>query len=275
MGNSKLRELQLEELRILKEFLEIVKEYKLRYFMLGGTLLGAVRHKGFIPWDDDIDIGMPREDYEKFIKKILERKMNKIKFKNFNYSDEVNIYFSRMESEKIKIYDNSAITKKIERWAWIDIFPLDGVPNNIFVRQLYKFKMLRLRLLLQYSMFSKIVNQNLPNRPIHEKLLIEFGKLIPFEKFLDKKKYLKLIDINLKKYKYNNSNYVINCMGIYKFKEMFSKKIYDEIQEYKFENLELIGPKNYDFVLKQLYGDYMKLPPEKDRNKHHTELIKE
>lgn len=110
-------------------------------------------------------------------------------------------------------------------------------------------------------------------RPFYEKLLIKIGKIFEFESILKNFNVEKRLDKCLKKYNYENSEFVGNFMGAYKFKEMFPKKIYDEINEYEFEGMKLIGPKDYDFVLKQLYGDYMKLPSAEERNKHQSEII--
>ena len=159
--------------------------------------------------------------------------------------------------------------------AWIDIFPLDGIPKNKILKNIHMFKILFWRMMFQYSNFNKAVNIKLKKRPFYEKILIKIGSFLKLEKLLANFNIYEKLDNCLKKYSYDNSEYIGNFMGAYKFKEMFLKKIYDEIQEYEFEDIKLVGPKNYDFVLKQLYGEYMKLPPKRDRNKHHTELIKE
>ena len=270
--NSPLRQLQLVELDILKEVVKICEENKFRYFLLGGTFLGAVRHKGFIPWDDDIDIGMPRPDYEKFMKIATQALPKELLYKNFRLGNEKTIYFARVENPSIQVEDSSALEKRV-RNAWIDIFPLDGMPNNIIARRIKESYLLYRRLLLQYSQFSVIVNQDLPNRPKHEQILINIGKLIKPERFLDTKKCLKKLDKALRKCDYESSDYIVNFMGAYKFKEMFRRDIYEETHEYKFETELLTAPKDYDLVLRQMYGDYMKPPVEKDRNKHHSRVI--
>lgn len=265
---EKLRKLQLSELEILKKFLKICEENNLRYFILGGTLLGAVRHKGFIPWDDDIDIGMPRKDYEK-----LDKILYKYQTENFKKREVEHHTFIQIINPKKKIFLNMSKIKE-ETGAWIDIFPMDGMIENKILRKLHMFRILFWRMLFQYSNFSKVINlSNKKKRPFYENILITLGETLKLEEKLNKNKIRINLEKVLRKYSYDTSNEVGNFMGVYKFKEMFKKNIYDEVQEYEFENIKLIGPKNYDFVLKQLYGDYMKVPDINDRNKHQIEIL--
>lgn len=264
------RDLQLAELSILQEFLKICEKYHLRYFMLGGTFLGAIRHKGFIPWDDDIDIGMPRQDYEKFI--LLSNKLpQNLGILNFKTTEKYDNYIIKIIDKSIKFKRTDTLNENKIFNLWIDIFPLDGMPSNYFSMKIHKFKLLFTRLLLQYSKFKTGVNIK-KKRNFLESLLIKFGFI--FTKFikLDSKKQLYKLDKLLKKYDYESSKFVVNFMGAYKFKEMFEKKIYDETAEYEFEDLRLIAPKNYDKVLTQMYGDYMKLPDENQRFSHSIKL---
>ena len=122
--NSQLRRLQLVELDIMKIFSEICEKNNLRYFLVGGTMLGAVRHKGFIPWDDDMDVGMPRPDYEKFLQIVRNNLPEGYSFLNYKQDEEYKRYFSRIVNNKVKIY-NASNTKTIVENAWLDIFPFD------------------------------------------------------------------------------------------------------------------------------------------------------
>ena len=122
---SDIKIIQDKILSILKEFINICEENNLTYYALGGTLLGAVRHKGFIPWDDDIDIGMPREDYEKFKKVAPNSLPNNYKF----LSEDTANYkkaFSVIRDDSTKIIMNYSKEELVES-LWIDIFPLDGM----------------------------------------------------------------------------------------------------------------------------------------------------
>ena len=122
--NSELRQFQICLLEIIKVFTNICETHNFRYFMIGGTMLGAVRHKGFIPWDDDVDIGMPRPDYENFLQMVSDELPEGYEFLNYKQDALYKRYFSRIVNKNILVY-NASNSKEIVEKAWIDIFPID------------------------------------------------------------------------------------------------------------------------------------------------------
>lgn len=276
-----MTKLQEAELNIVKEIIKLCEKHSIKYYIVGGTLLGAVRHKGFIPWDDDIDIAMLRPDYEKFIeiaKKELPKNLILDYYKFHKNEKNYNTYYmARVEDSKVKLISKVAEVERILN-AWVDIFPLDGLPKNRIKCFFHKIRLLYLRAALRYSQFSKIVTKNAQNKDIIMRLLIKIGKVINFEKIYNKDKVLEKIDKNLKKYSCEGSKEIINFAGAcksYKFVELFPKYIYDETSSYKFEDIYLKGPKNYDYVLSHHYGNYMIPPSDDNKNKHQTEVIEE
>ena len=269
---SPCRALQLAELDILKRLVQLCDRYGIPYFALGGTLLGAVRHQGFIPWDDDVDIGIPREEYRRFLAIAREELAAPYAVKTFWEDADYPYYFSRVVNARVEVADRSAIQEK-RQYAWIDIFPLDGMPSGRFRRTVQKYRLLYARLLFQYSRFSSLVSVALPNRPLHERLLIRLGRLLPVERWVSPGGALKRLDALLTRYSYAESDYVVNLMGAGKFKEMFPKSVYEDTALYRFEDMTLKGPADYDRVLTQMYGDYLTPPPEAERNKHFTEVV--
>lgn len=270
---NNLRKLQLEELRILEEFVRVCKENNLRYYSLGGTLLGAIRHKGFIPWDDDIDVAMPRKDYEKFL--TLKKENFKEGFEIVDYRNDENYRYpwARMITHNMKIINNMANIPR-EEYAWIDIIPLDGFPNKGIKRGLHKICLSFWWNLNQIVQFDELVDQK-RKRSFFGKISVKISSLFKFlGKIINYKKCLKHINQVLMKYPYDiETDEIINYLAAYGFDEIFKRESFKEAEMYDFEGVKILGPKDYDSVLKKIYGNYMKLPPVEDRNKHHAEIV--
>ncbi|MDD6024173.1 MAG: LicD family protein [Oscillospiraceae bacterium] len=264
-----LRELQNCELDIVKEILKICERHNLTIVMIGGTFLGAVRHKGFIPWDDDVDLGFSRKDYDKFLEVAPKELPQGYVLRHFMTDPTMPYYPAQVVDPSFEILDVSAEVPKT-RSAWVDLFPLDGTPNGKLGAFVHKYRLLYLRMMLKFSQFSQVVAVNLKNRPLHERILVALGKHLRVEKYMDTHKRMLLVDKSLKKFPYEKSSHVINFMGAYKYRELVPKAIYDDLAEYDFEDLKLLAPRDYDYYLRQLYGDYMTPPPVEEQNKHGT-----
>lgn len=273
---SNIRELQLVELNIMKKVLEIIDRHHLRYFMLGGTLLGAIRHKGFIPWDDDMDIGLPRPDYEIFLQVAeAELKGPYQLHTQQNGIGEYSYYYSRVEDSSVRL-KRALTAKTVIIPAWIDVFPLDGVPEtekdfDRWCRRNKKYK-----LLFELSQFEYSFNIETTKQQNHQGAIILAKKIITktkIYKLINQQVAWKALDRSLKSYNYEWSSRLINYCGYWGMKEMFPKSAYGEGKLYKFEDLRLMGPVDYDYVLTQMYGDYMTPLPEDKRDHHKIELI--
>ena len=268
MGNT-LRDLQLCELEIVRNVLEICEKHHLQIYMIGGTFLGAVRHRGFIPWDDDVDLGFSRKDYETFLRVAPEELNSGYYLRHYETDPKMPYYPAQVVDPSFEILDVSAKIPKT-RSAWIDLVPLDGMPDGAVSYFIHKYRLLYLRMMLKFSQFDQVVAVNLKNRPLHEKILVAVGKHLHLEGKLDTLKRMRLIDRCLKKYPFENCRRVVNFMGAYKFREVFARSVYEDVTDYPFEDITLPGPRDYDLVNRQLYGDYMTPPPVEEQNKHGT-----
>lgn len=268
---SDIRKLQLIEMDIVKEVLQICDKYNIKYYMLGGTLLGAVRHKGFIPWDDDIDIGMPRPDYERFIEKAEEILRNPYELQSACKGNG-HYYYLRIVDKRVKLLRTVGMNDATIN-AWIDIFPLDGVPENKIKRKWWNFCGTFAKNLFTCSEFSYLAGKEEKHRSLIKRLTRWGCKNFNLEKIIKTEWVCRLLDRILESNDYEVSTYVCNFCGYWGEKEIFPKSIYDKSYMYPFEDIFLCGPSDYDFVLTQMYGDYMTPPPENDRNHHGTSLI--
>lgn len=270
--NSQLRSLQLVELDIIKLFAEICEKHGLRYYMVGGTMLGAIRHKGFIPWDDDMDVGMPRPDYERFIQIVRSELPPGYDFLNYKQDKDYKRYFSRLVDTNVVVH-NASNTKTILENAWLDIFPFDGMPEGNFRRHLHFWHMTFWRVLYHASCFEELVNLNRPGRPLYQRLIIKFISVTHLGARMDTKKLMRRMEKGLMRYSYDSSSHMVSFFGAYMLREIVDKKLLGRGKKYPFETLMLNGPEQYDAFLTHFYGDYMTPPKDADKDKHNIEKI--
>lgn len=275
MGESEqhLNDTQRYILHVLREVVRVLDELKIPYYMQGGTMLGAIRHGGFIPWDDDVDLGIPRADYDRLLKEVSARLPENLELRTYDDETDHHYYFARIVDTRYQIRRMGSLEERLEN-IWVDLFPLDGMPNGCLARQWHKFRLLMTRLKFHLSCFEK-VNIKRPGRPLVERIIIRIAMLTRVGKWFNTRKQLDKMDRLLKKYPPEKSDYLVNFTGqtSYKFNEMFKKEVYGDGKLYGFESFSLMGPAQYDVYLKSLYGDYMTPPREEDRNAHAAELV--
>lgn len=263
-----LKHLQSLELMILKEFINICEENKLTYYMYAGSLLGTIRHQGFIPWDDDLDVIMFRDDFERFKQIFKSMSHEKVKLLSIETEDD---YFHLLA--KLMLKDTLFEEKWVSQVDFniginIDIFVLDDLSNNNFKRN-YQLK--KAFLYNKLLIMSKI---KLDDLPFLTKLVTHAGYYI-LNLFGIKPKWINKRCLNfLKKYQDENAEFVFDISATAEeYPQIFNKKEFKKVEKAKFEDIEVNVPANYDEILKSLYGDYMQLPPEEDRYNHITENL--
>ena len=250
-----LQEKLLEMFDWLSKFLE---KNNLRYYVIGGTMLGAVRHQGFIPWDDDIDIALPRRDYEKLISLLSTVHDHYIIESPRSLKKDYLYPISKFYDINTTMKENTR--RGITRGVFIDIFPLDGIGNTLENAMKNYKKVDRLNMFL--AMKSSKVRKK---RKWWKNLAIILGTIIP----VNSKKLSKKLDTLCSKYDYDDSLYVGNLTSTYRNIEIMPKSIFGNPTKYKFENLIVTGPEKYNEYLTKLFGDWKKLPSENQRESSH------
>lgn len=258
------------DMDILKETVQICNENNLKYYMLGGTMLGAIRHKGFIPWDDDIDIGMPRDDYEKFLELAPQKLSSNLKVVNYRNTPNYQYYITRILDTDTKVIEERIGNDNKFTNASIDIFPIDGTPNNNVLRKIYFFRVLFHRALMSLCYKDSIDRKR--KRGLTEKILLFVMEHLPVEKLTTPYKQKCKIDKLLRSQSVEKSKYIGNIMGAYRTREIVPASFYGKGKMYQFEDMELRGLDLYDEYLTYTYGNYMELPPE-DKRKTHFKIL--
>ncbi len=259
------------ELGILKEIDKVCKEEGITYFVSGGTFLGAVRHEGFIPWDNDIDIGMYRDDYERFLDVAQERLSEPYILNTYKNCSKHHYYMSHVVDSRYSVRRMGSADKREEN-IWVDIFPYDGLPNIFLIRTIHYWRLTFCRVMFHLAYFETI-DRSRSDRTKIEMVAIRICELISKWFRPNKEKWRTKIDLLLKKYPLSNSNYIVNFIGVKRKKEIFPKETFMDLSEYCFEGMKVLAPKDYDLVLGQLYGNYMVEPDEKDKVTHPVELV--
>lgn len=271
MKKLNLKEIQNEELKIMKEFIKICNKKSLKYYLNGGTLLGAVRHKGFIPWDDDIDLFMPRPDYNKLLDLIRNKKVLLDDNLEFTSKELNNNFAPFLKLVNKSIVLNIENKEKLDKYLWIDIFPLDGMPND----EKKCKKLINKSFILSHLYVTKLAKfKNVINGSHTKKAgIIKAITKVPLF-FVNENKIIEKHMQLSKKNNYNEAKYVSNLMWPSVQKQFYKKELFDKEIELEFEDIKAKAFSGYDTYLRQNYGDYMKLPPENKRYTHSLDAYK-
>ena len=258
---EELHKIQFLELKILKEIKRICTKYDIRYFLTGGTLIGAVRHKGFIPWDDDIDIAMLREDYDKFIDVCPKELGEGLMICNMHYDKSVGISHSKIVLKETVFRSVQQRISGQENGFFVDVLPYDNVPSNKFLATFY-FRLFNFMLVL-YSKKLGYMNGTTPLRRFVASMMKICFFWVPKE-WLRKKILNYPYRLNKKETKYKA--YLSGRYGAPR--EFRSAYLFDRYTELPFEDDTFMVLKEYHAFLTELFGDYMKLPPVEQRVAH-------
>lgn len=265
MDEIGIEEIHRESLEILKKIISICEYLKINYYLAYGSLIGAVRHSGFIPWDDDLDVVMLRDDYEIFLNYCQQNQEKIYPYKLLcrEYTRNYPYNIARLNDFRYKaVYDN---VQKYDSGLFVDIYPLDDV-GNLTQKEIVKLDKKR-------SHFMKMILWSIDDhyekskhggtiRSFIKYFVRLYAKLKGSKYFLDKMESFK------EQYSIDGSRYVAEMTWDPKT-ILCEKKWFDGYTNIKFEGLEVKAPRDIDAFLKAYYGDYMKLPPVEERKPSH------
>lgn len=258
LTSEELKQVQIDIMKYVHNFCE---KNGIKYFICSGTLIGAARHKGFIPWDDDIDIMMPRDDYERFIS-LFSKEEGRFKVWSHKLQKHYPLPYAKVTDENTLKIEN--MVGAIELGVDIDVFPLDDIPDddNLFAKVVKKGQYYNHLLGLKQTTLRK-------GRKFYKNAILIIGRLLLY--FYPTLTILRKIDKNAMKFHgcegSRTADLVFPIAGM---KEVQRKDYYEETMLLPFEDEMFIVPRMYHEFLTARYGDYMKLPPVELQVTHHS-----
>lgn len=260
---EKLRQLQLVQLEILKKIDHFCKEHGLHYSLYAGTLLGAVRHQGFIPWDDDLDICMARDEYNKFIELWKKYSPKDYIIQNKETDRKFSQSFTKIRKDHTSFLQKGEIKGEYHQGIFVDVFPIDRMPNGYIKRKIFTWNCLK---------YQVLTREFIPPKGSYIQRLI--SKLILIA--TPKSKRMLARECLLNKICRYNADQRLNTVAIEILKTIVSplpQNFMTEFIQIKFEDTEFMCSANYKEYLTIKFGDYMKLPPESEREWRHHPVI--
>ena len=254
LTTAQLDGLKKVELNILKAFVDICDKLDLRYYVLGGTMLGAVRHQGFIPWDDDIDVGMPRQDYEILLAKGQDLLPEGLFLQTHITDPDYPANFAKIRDSRTTFVESSLKNCHIDHGIYIDVFPLDFYPDTSVKAFERKKLLLSLRITDAFSttgMKTKTKMVRCLSRVLYPSIKGAVAKREQLFRSVTK------------------GEKIANHCGAWGKKEIVPAHGYGQGTDLTFEGMTVKVPDDYHSWLTQVYGDYMQLPPEEKRIPHH------
>lgn len=265
-SENEIRQIQKKSLEMTLYFKKICEENDLTFYFCGGCCIGAVRHKGFIPWDDDVDVFMPRRDYE-ILKRIWKRRADTKRYTledSNEYQNDGNLFLNIRDNTTtfIRPYQTDM---DISHGLCLDVLPIDGCPNGKIRRKMQ---------LLWATVYSVYRAQRAPEN--HGKLMSLLGKIALGVVPSSKARYhiWRFAEKRMTRYRIGDCDYVTElCAGPHYMKNRYPAKAFEKAVYKEFEGHMMPIPQGYDDYLKIAFGDYMKLPPEEKRVAHHDVVI--
>jgi lipopolysaccharide cholinephosphotransferase len=253
-------DLRRKQLLILEALAQYCQAHGIRYFLYCGTLLGALRHQGYIPWDDDIDVGMLRPDYERFCQIASDsHQVGGYSLRNLQLDSEFPWPFSKLSDDSTRVVDDLRVPLTIG--INIDIFPLDGWPNSAFLTYVHRVRLRVYGLLLSAKIY--------PGRPSRSRYR-KWARSV-LQRVINPLSVGSLaggLSQVASQYSVNESKYF--GLTAWAHQERFSNTAFSSFTELSFEGVNYPVPVGYCEVLKAKYGDYMRLPAEQDRKAPHS-----
>ena len=260
-----LRKLQLVMLEMLKVFNNFCIKHKLKYSLYGGTLIGAVRHHGFIPWDDDLDVCMEREDYEHFIQLWKSESIKGFFLQNKETDENFTQTFTKIRKNGTTFLQFESERGKMHTGIFIDIFPHDRIPQQYLFRKIYQF----------YAVIYQLFTREFV--PPKSNLCIKFLSkiLLMFTSHKFRMNFRKILEKKLKKYNKDKNLEVASTSCLFGIIHPYPSSFWrGQCVAMKFEDEEFLCAPGWHEALRHEFGDYMKLPPEESRQwKHHPIVL--
>ncbi len=261
---EELRKVQVIQMELIKEVKRICDKYNIHYNMVGGTMLGAVRHKGYIPWDDDADIGFLRAEYEKF-RKACRTELNHEKYymQDLRDTEGYRWGYGKLRRKDTKFIRLNQEFLPYEQGIFIDLMPFDNVPDGWMSKRIHFFRCFLYRKLF----WSKVGSQKEEN--CGKRLLYQVMQLIPMNCIIQS--YQRFIDAGQRK-----KTHLVRILtfptpkGVYGYR----REWYTRLAKYSFGDMRLPGAQDYDSYLRVKYGNYMELPPVEQRRTHPVSTLK-
>lgn len=265
-SEAELKKIQSIQLTCLKEIAQICERKNVEYFLIGGSALGAIRHNGYIPWDDDIDIAIPRKDYRRFLE-IAENELSSLYHVQSPYNDKhCPYYYSKIRIDNTIFMEYCNRNLPIHHGVYVDVFPYDNVPDD---DELNKRHFDRCQKLIRQFAFRQIPDVSCKPQTLREYMnaivrrCIHYAyRIIPYSIILNQ--------LENEFTKYNNTETIgVACLNFPKRKtEYILKRDLYPLVKHRFEDTEFPVPNNCDAYLTNHYGKYMKLPPKELRYSH-------
>ena len=261
--DSNLRKLQLVQVEILEIIDSISKKNNINYSLYAGSLLGAVRHGGFIPWDDDLDVCMLRKDYNKFVDVWSKETHNGYILQNKENTPTFTQSFTKIRKESTTYIQYEWEKGLYDTGIFVDVFPIDRLPDSKIKRMLFFWNCMR------YQLYTREF------APPKSNFLIRFGSrlLLLFSDKNSRSRKRKVLLSKITKYNENNSLELLSIESMSRMRVTLPCDLLDFFVTIQFENSKYMCVKEWDVYLKQTYGNYMELPPVVERTWTHSPIL--